>query len=158
MWSTHWLVLAAGDFDTGKFNAMTVGWGMFGTMWSKPAAMAVVRPGRYTYKFMETYDTFTLCAFPDKFRQALTTLGTNSGRKCDKIAMAGLTPVRSVKVAAPSFKEANLVIESRKMYFSDFDPDHFLEGDIKSNYPSEDYHRAYMGSIVYVGVADSYKP
>ena len=30
-----WLVLAAGDFAQGSFNAMTVGWGFFGTLLGK---------------------------------------------------------------------------------------------------------------------------
>ena len=62
LWSEQWLVLTAGSFAEGRYNAMTVAWGSFGTMWSKPFAQIVVRPSRYTREFMEQYDTFTLCA------------------------------------------------------------------------------------------------
>ena len=65
LWSEQWLLLTAGDFRAGKFNAMTVGWGSFGVMWNKPFVQVVVRPTRYTYQFMEQYEDFTLCAFPE---------------------------------------------------------------------------------------------
>jgi flavin reductase (DIM6/NTAB) family NADH-FMN oxidoreductase RutF len=148
LWSEQWLALASGSFAEGKFNAMTVGWGSLGTMWRKPFVQVVVRPVRYTYEFMERYDTFTVCAFPEEHRPALTALGTKSGRKGDKIAAAGLTPVASTRVAAPSFAEAELVLECRKIYWADFDPSRFLDPDIAKNYPNKDYHRVYFGEIV----------
>ena len=43
---------------------MTVSWGALGCMWGRPFAQVVVRPQRYTFEFIETYPTFTLCAFP----------------------------------------------------------------------------------------------
>ena len=51
VWGDNWLALAAGDFEEKRFNAMTVGWGFFGTMWAAPAVMVVVRPQRYTLEF-----------------------------------------------------------------------------------------------------------
>jgi hypothetical protein len=48
LWSAQWLLLTAGDFAAGAFNTMAVGWGSFGTMWGKPFAQVVVRPGRHT--------------------------------------------------------------------------------------------------------------
>ena len=83
-WANQWLLLTAGDFQQGHFNTMTVGWGSFGTMWSKPFAQVVVRPTRYTFEFMNTYDTFTLCGFPEQYKKALTLLGSKSGRDGDK--------------------------------------------------------------------------
>ena len=95
-WSDQWLLLTAGDFNKGTFNTMTVGWGSFGTMWKKPFVQVVVRPTRYTYEFMNSYDTFTLCGFPQEYKKALTVLGAKSGRDGDKIAEAGLTPIAIV--------------------------------------------------------------
>jgi flavin reductase (DIM6/NTAB) family NADH-FMN oxidoreductase RutF len=156
LWNKQWLLLTSGDFDTGHFNAMTVGWGSLGTMWSRPFAQVVVRPTRYTYGFMERYDTFTLCAFPDDYRKALNLLGTKSGRDGDKIAEAGLTPIASTQVAAPGFAEANLIVECRKMYWQDMDPAHFLDPAIDRNYAKKDYHRIYFGQIVAILGAESY--
>ncbi len=147
-WDQQWLLLTAGDFEEGRFNAMTVAWGSFGTMWNKPFAQVVVRPQRYTYEFMEDYATFTLCGFPEEYRQALQVLGTKSGRDSDKLLETGITAVAASKVAAPAFQEANLVVECKQMYWDDFDPTHFLDVNIEKNYPKQDYHRIYFGEIV----------
>jgi len=148
LWDRQWLLLTAGDFAAGQFNCMTVGWGSLGTMWGKPFAQVVVRPHRYTYGFLERYDTFTLCAFPERYRKALNLLGSKSGRHGDKIAEAGLTPIASTQVAAPSFAEAGLILECRKIYWADLDPTHFLDPTIEKNYPQRDYHRIYFGEIL----------
>ena len=150
MWEPDWLLLASGDFTSGKYNCMTIGWGSVGIMWGRPFIQVVVRPQRYTYGYMEQYATFTVCAFPKTYRQALNILGTKSGRDGNKIAEAGLTPQASTIVAAPYFAEAELVLECEKMYWSDFDPNHFLEPGIDRNYPKKDYHRSYFGHIVSV--------
>ena len=148
LWAQQWLLLTAGDFAAGQFNTMTVGWGSLGTMWGKPFAQIVVRPTRYTYEFMERYDTFTLCAFPENHRQALQLLGTKSGRDGDKIAEAGLMPIASTQVDAPGFAEAELIVECRKIYWADMNPAHFLDPNIEKNYPQKNYHRIYFGQIV----------
>jgi len=150
LWDKQWLLLTAGDFAEGRFNSMTVGWGSLGTMWSKPFAQVVVRPIRYTYQFMEQYDTFTLCAFPEEHHKALQLMGTKSGRDTDKVAETGLTPIASTKIAAPGYAEASLIIECRKIYWDDLEPAHFLDPDIDKNYPEKHYHRIYFGEIVAV--------
>jgi flavin reductase (DIM6/NTAB) family NADH-FMN oxidoreductase RutF len=157
LWAKQSLLLTAGDFAGGRFNTMTVGWGSLGTMWGKPFVQVVVRPIRYTYEFMERYDTFTLCAFPEDYHEALQLLGTRSGRYVDKIAEVGLTPIASTRVAAPSFAEAELIIECRKIYWDDMDPAHFLDPDIERNYPQKDYHRIYFGEIVAICGERSYR-
>ncbi len=156
LWSNRWLLLTAGDFSAQRFNAMTVGWGSFGVMWNKPFVQVVVRPTRYTYQFMEQYDTFTLCAFPEAYRAALELLGSISGRDRDKIKASGLVPIAATRVAAPAFAEAELIIECRKIYWDDFKPDHFLDQRIHKNYPLKDYHRVYFGEILAVTGVDRY--
>lgn len=148
IWARQWLVLTCGDFEAGKFNSMTVGWGGFGVMWNMPFAQVVVRPGRHTYGFMEQYNTFTLCALGKKYRDALQILGSRSGRDRDKISESGLTPVPSTKIAAPGFAEAQLIIELKKIYWDDFKPEHFLDPSIDENYPQKDYHRIFFGEIL----------
>ena len=157
LWNEQWLLLTAGDFSARHFNAMTVGWGSLGTMWGRPFALVVVRPTRYTREFMEQYDTFTLCAFPETYRSALNLLGTKSGRHGDKIAESGLTPIPSIQVAAPGYAQADLILECRKIYWADFDPAHFLDPRIERNYPQKDYHRIYFGEIVAIWGEEAYK-
>ena len=144
------LLLTSGDYASGQFNMMTIGWGALGTMWNKPMAMVVVRPTRYTYEFMEAYPDFTLTAFPAAYRRALGLLGTKSGRDIDKVAESKLSPIAAKQVKSPSFAEAELSIECVKTYFDDFEPEHFLSPRIMDSYPERDFHRIYFGEIVHV--------
>lgn len=154
LWDNQSLLLSCGDFIIGEFNCMTVGWGSFGTMWSRPFAMVVVRPQRFTYQFMEKYPDFSLCAFPPAYQPALSLLGRKSGRNSNKIEESGLTPTTADFIKSPTFKEASLSIECKKIYWDDMKPDHFLASFIKSKYPQQDYHRIYYGEILNI-CADS---
>ncbi len=157
IWSSKWFILTAGDYEKGHYNAMTVAWGSVGVMWKKPFVQVVVRPTRNTYSFMEQYDTFSLCTFPEELRKALQLIGTKSGRDGDKISAAGLTIQASKNIAAPSFAEAELILECRKTYWDDLEPAHFLNDHIDTNYPKKDYHRIYFGEIITISGIDSYK-
>lgn len=146
-WTSSWFLLTAGDYESGEFNTMTVGWGGIGVMWNKPIAMVVVRPSRYTYEFMEQYDSFTLCVLPEAQREALQICGTKSGRDSDKIQLAGLTPIASTAVDAPGFDEAELIIECRKIYADPFKAETLLSPEIMKHYPNGDLHVMYFGEI-----------
>jgi flavin reductase (DIM6/NTAB) family NADH-FMN oxidoreductase RutF len=146
LWMNQWLLLTAGSFE--DCNMMTVAWGSVGCMWAKPFVQIVVRPQRHTYKYTEQSDSFTLCAFPEKHRDDLQTLGTTSGRDGDKLAKTGLTLKKSTEVSAPCYNEASLILECRKMYFQDMDPVGFVDSSVQSNYPDNDYHRIYFGEVV----------
>jgi len=152
LWMNQWLVLTAGSLE--DCNMMTVAWGSMGCLWSKPFVQIVVRPQRYTYEYLEKGDSFTLCAFPEKYRDALQTLGALSGRDGDKLGRTELTLRKSKKVSAPSYNEASLILECRKIYFQDIDPKGFLDPSIKDNYPAKDYHRVYFGEILTVLAAE----
>lgn len=157
LWSKTWFLLAAGDYETGRYNAMTVAWGSLGVMWNRPFAQVVVRPTRHTFQFTERFPTFTLCAFPEPFRQALVHMGTTSGRDGDKVANCGLTPVPSSVVAAPSFAEAELIIECRIMYRNRFKPEDFVDPAIDEEYPARDYHMTYFGEIAAIWGTQAYR-
>lgn len=156
LWNTQWLLLSAGDFAGRKFNSMTVSWGSLGVLWNKPIAMCVVRPQRHTRKFMDEYETFTLCAFAEQYRRVLDVLGSKSGRDMDKVTQSGFTPQAGVAVAAPVYAEAELAIECRKIYFGDLDPKSFLADYIKPLY-NGDYHRLYLGEIMAITGTDAYR-
>jgi flavin reductase (DIM6/NTAB) family NADH-FMN oxidoreductase RutF len=126
-------------------------------VWNRPFVQVVVRPTRYTYEFIERYDTFTVCAFAETYRDALQLLGAKSGREGNKIVESGLHPIGSQKVLAPSFAEAELIIECQKIYSDDFDPKHFIDQTIDRNYPNKDYHRIYYGQILHVEGEDIYR-
>lgn len=146
LWSDTWMLMTAGDMN--DCNMMTVGWGSIGCMWSKPFVQVVVRPQRYTREYMDDFDTFTLCAFPEDYRNDLAKLGAISGRERDKLAETSLTLRESAKVAAPSYNEANLILECRKVYRQMMEPAGFIDESIDSNYPANDYHVIYFGEIL----------
>ena len=148
LWDKGWFLLTSGNFAHKKFNSMTVSWGSLGIMWGKPIVQVVVRPTRYTFKFMEESPDFTLCAFPETCRKALNLLGSRSGRDSDKIKESGLTSCKSSRVVSPSYVEANLVIECKKIYSDVFKPELFLDPSIESHYQLGDYHRFYIGEIL----------
>jgi flavin reductase (DIM6/NTAB) family NADH-FMN oxidoreductase RutF len=157
LWGKRWFLLCAGQMEQGRFNIMTVGWGSFGVMWGKPIAVVAVRPSRFTYSFMEAQSDFTLCAFPPEYQKQLGFCGSQSGRDIDKTAASGFTPLASVKVAAPGFEEADLILECKKLYFEDCDPDRFVDPTIEKNYGGTNYHRLYTGEIVMITGAEEYK-
>lgn len=140
-----WMLITAGNSE--KCNTMTASWGGLGELWNKPVAFIFVRPTRYTYELIEQEKFFTLCFFEEKYRQVLQLCGTISGRKTNKISDSGLTPVTSEN-GSIYFQEAKLVLECKKLYYSDLNPDNFLDEKIEKHYPHKDYHRAYVGEIV----------
>ncbi len=150
----RWMVLSAGDFARGDWNCMTISWGFIGTMWNKPAVQIVVRPQRYTREFLDKYDTFTLCSFPEKYRPALQILGSKSGRDCNKVAESGLRPAAAPTVAAPIFEEADFVLECRKLLRQTTSAESLFDTSINAMYPKNDYHIFYIGEVVEIRKAE----
>ncbi|MCX6273432.1 MAG: flavin reductase family protein [Bacteroidetes bacterium] len=142
-----WMLITAGE--PGDFNTMTASWGGFGILWNKPVAYVVVRPTRYTYLFMERSALFTLSFLTAKYRKALNICGTLSGRDVDKVGKAGLTPF-TLESGVTGFTEARMIMECKKLYYQDIDPDRFIDKKLDSNYPLADYHRMYIGEILTV--------
>lgn len=156
LFHNQWALLTAGDFAKGEFNAMTIGWGALGTIWSKPFVYVAVRHSRYTYNFMEKFNTFTVSVFSRDYHEALSLLGTRSGRDCDKVVESGLTPMAGEVVAAPVFSEAEIAVECKKIYANDLNPAHFLDPFIDKHYPNKDFHRIYYGEIVNISATEAY--
>jgi flavin reductase (DIM6/NTAB) family NADH-FMN oxidoreductase RutF len=148
LFDEQWLLLACGDLSQRHFNVMTISWGSMGTIWERPFVQVVVRPTRYTFEFLNRYDSFTVSAFAEDQRNALSLLGSLSGRDGDKLADSGLTPVPAQNVASPGFAEAELRLECRKLFWQDFDPGHFVDPAIEKHYPEKDYHRMFLGEVV----------
>jgi len=144
--NSEWAVVTAGKKDA--FNAMTISWGGFGVLWGKNICFCVVRPQRYTRKFMDSENFFTISFFPKRYKKALEILGTLSGKDTDKIKKSALTPVFSDS-EIPYFKEANLIFFCRKIYIHDLKEKNFIDKKIcLENYSKKDFHRFYVGEII----------
>lgn len=145
----EWALLTAGKED--KFNTMTISWGGLGTLWNKPVVTVYVKPIRYTYKFMEENEYFTISFYEETYRKDLGILGSKSGRELDKLSLTKLTP--EVLENSISFKEATLTIVCKKIYFQDLDMNHIdnssvPQSEIDRFYKNEPIHRMYIGEVV----------
>lgn len=142
-----WMLVTAGDNK--QFNTMTASWGGIGVLWNKNVAFSFIRPQRYTLKFLENNDYYTLSFFSDKYKKELTFCGRNSGKDCDKIKETGLNPLFDED--APYFKEAKLILICKKLYIQDMLPECFIDKSlIDKNYPNNDFHKIFVGEIVKV--------
>ena len=141
----EWMLITARDAETGKINTMTASWGGFGILWNKPVAFVFIRPQRYTFGFTEQNEGLTLSFFSEDYRDALKLCGRVSGRDCDKIAEAHLTPMLLGKRAA--FEEARMVMSCRKLYADDLRENAFVDPALLDNYRAKDYHRMYIVEI-----------
>jgi flavin reductase (DIM6/NTAB) family NADH-FMN oxidoreductase RutF len=112
-------VLVVGTYDArGKPNAMIASWG--GICCSQPPCINIsLRKATYSYACIVERKAFTV-GIPDQehIRQA-DYFGIASGRDTDKIAAAGLTPLRSELVDAPYIAEFPLTLECRLVHTAD---------------------------------------
>lgn len=147
--SDDWALVTAGTAQ--DYNTMTVSWGGIGEIWGKDAAFIFIRPQRYTLRFLEENDRFTISFYDAAYRKALAFCGSHSGRDCDKAKETGLTPVFD---GAPYFAEASVVLYCRKMAKYDLLPEGFLSDEPASNYTTGDYHRMFIAEIERVQIRE----
>ena len=109
-------VMLVGTYDAaGKPNIMTVAWG--GICCSSPPCVAVsLRKVTYTYGNIVQQGAFTINIPSEKYAAAADYCGLVSGKKTDKFAETGLTPIRSSLVNAPYIDEFPLVLECKLVH------------------------------------------
>lgn len=145
-WFRDAQLLCAGNKE--KSNAMTIGWGGIGTFWQRPALTVYVAEQRYTKKFMDDSEYFTVMSFDVKDSKVLNYMGTKSGRDGDKAQALGLHTTYTAN-GTPYYTEATMVIECKIMFAAPLDPQHF-----KSDVPKKVYgnpagvHSMYIGEVV----------
>lgn len=141
-----WFLISAGNEEA--FNTMTASWGFMGVMWGKNAVIPVIRPNRHTFKFIEEQDSFSICFFDEKYRDALKFCGSHSGRDCDKVKETGLTPVFLDGV--PAYEEAKLVLICKKLYRGTIGEEQFIDNSLLKFYQDDPAHVAYPSEILKV--------
>jgi flavin reductase (DIM6/NTAB) family NADH-FMN oxidoreductase RutF len=149
--ASDWMLVTAGNRQ--KFNTMTANWGGVGHLWNKPVTFVFIRPERYTYEFMERSDGFTLSFFEEAYRDALNLCGTKSGRNCNKVSEASLTPYFT-ELGYPAFTEAKLILECRKIYATMLTREAFIDVEpLTVNYNAKGgLHKMYISKIEKVWV------
>ena len=141
------LLLVSSKKD-GQSNVMTIGWITGGVIWSRPILTVLVRPSRHTFSRIEQVAEFTVNVLPHRLAPACEICGTQSGRDLDKFAKAGLTPIPSLKVRAPSLAEALVVWECKVVHRNDVIPSNLATVIKATAYPQGDFHRIYDGEIL----------
>ncbi len=139
-----WALLTAGTPQ--RYNTMTIGGGGLGTLWGKPVATVYVKPVRYTHELMDASEYFTVSFYPKEYRRAMGLLGTLSGRDCDKVARAGLTP--KPLDSAVTFQEAEVTLLCKKIYRQDLDTAAMPRDVVADYYASEEPHTMYIGEVI----------
>lgn len=141
-----WMLITAMDPATGKYNTMTASWGGFGVLFHKPVAYIFIRPQRYTKEFVDSAEYMTLSFFGGEMRKALQICGSKSGKDCDKIKEAGLSPFIDGKIVG--FREADKIFVCRKLYADKLTKDGFFGDKIPCQvYSAGDYHTMYILEI-----------
>ena len=141
----QWMLISAGTANS--WNTMTASWGGVGVIWGKPSATCYIRHSRYTKEFVDKSEYFTLTFLKDGHRDALSLLGSKSGRDMDKMHDSGLTSI--FVDGQPTFEEAELVLVCRKRCKSEIAPEDILQQEIiDNNYADRDFHTMYIGEIV----------
>lgn len=109
-------IMLVGTYDaSGRPNVMTAAWG--GICCSSPPCVAVsLRKATYTYGNIVQQGGFTINIPSDQYAVQADYCGMVSGKKADKFAETGLTPVRSTLVNAPYIEELPLVLECKLVH------------------------------------------
>lgn len=145
----EWMLITAGDEK--KVNTMTASWGGVGVLWNENVVSAYIRPQRYTKKFVDEQQSFSLSFFNGNYKKELGVLGRVSGKDSDKIKDVGFHVTYLDGV--PTFEEASLVFIVEKIYEDVLKTDCFIDKSLdEKNYPNQDYHTIYIAKIkaVYV--------
>ena len=142
-----------------KFNAMVIGWGHLGTLWSRPTFHVYVRQGRYTKGQLDRTGEFTVSVPLDQVDGTINRVcGGQSGFDIDKVREAGLELEEARTIHTPGVRQYPLTLECRILYAQDQDLSR-IPADIRTRmYPQDvpgthpmanrDCHTMYVGEIV----------
>lgn len=152
----EWMLVTAGNSKE-NYNTMTASWGQLGSLWGhgggKQVATCYVRPQRYTKKFVDNNEYFSLSFFSEEYKKDLGYLGTVSGKDEDKVSKTKLTPIFDDKAAY--FAQADMVLICKKLYAQELKEECFTDIEtLNDAYPLRDFHTMYVGEIVCVYVKE----
>lgn len=153
--SKDFTVITAGEIPA--HNSMIASWGGYGILFNKPASWCFLRANRYTLEKMREGEKYTLCYFPEAYKQDIMPFGTVSGRDSNKMEQTSLTAV-STPDGLPAWKEAKVIFEctlssvttvSKSDFYTEEGQNFVQEGfdDAK------DWHKFVFGEITHLWVA-----
>ncbi|NLG28615.1 MAG: flavin reductase family protein [Chloroflexi bacterium] len=149
------LLLAAAK-RSGEANAMAIGWATVGIIWGKPIFVAMVRPSRYTYEFIEDSKAFTVNVPSSDQRKWVEVCGTNSGRDMDKFGELHIAVSPALTVNSITLDACPMVYECRVLHYNDIVPTQLDAETDSSAYQGSNYHRLYYGEILGAFASEDY--
>ena len=130
-------------------DAMTIGWGFWGTLWNKSVFLTYVRPSRYTFSNLNAWPFFSVNCFDSPERKEwFRVCGTESFREKDKIAELGISLSRYGKEDIPYIREASLSLLCRIISVQALDPEAVPEDVERHFYQGDDYHHLFWGEVI----------
>ena len=144
MINKKWALVAAGTLEA--YGCMTVAWGGFGALWVKPVITVYIKPSRNTHDYLMNNEYFSVSFFAEAYRDDLITMGTLSGRNCNKVSMTSLTPIAAGNSVA--FSQASTVYLCKKIYWQRLDVKNVPEEIRRKYYEGEEPHTMFIGEIV----------
>ena len=146
MFHDQWALATAGDLE--NYNTCTIGWGSLGTIWGRSVVTVYVQPERLTWQYLKDSDIFTVDFFAPEYREALSYLGSHSGRDEDKVAAAGLTP--KPLADGVTFEEANLTFVCKKLFQGPFSREGLADVINNGIYANWEPHWMFVGEVIAV--------
>ena len=140
-------LLLVSQGNEGPPNAMTIGWGLIGTMWSQSFFTVAVRLSRHTYKLLEESGTFTVCLPNKEMGEALEVCGRKSGRDMDKLKALDLGTKTGHSVDTPYIDGSPVVYECEVAFKTQVNKGEVTQEIEEAVYKSGDYHVLYYGWI-----------
>jgi len=133
----------------GNINTMTIGWGSFGVIWSRPVITVAVRYSRHTYELINKSGVFTISVpVNNVLKKELAFCGSRSGRDIDKFKETGLTAVNGRKVGVPVIGECGMHFECRVIYKQAMEPALIDTKIDEEFYNCNNFHILFYGEIV----------
>ena len=130
-----------------RSNAITIGWGALGTLFSKPCCTIYINKKRYSKIIFDEADTFSVCFFNNKYQDDINNYyGKVSGKDTDKMKDGPFTVNYIDNV--PYFLEAEYIIICKMMAKSDFDVNKIYIERIKKWYMEDGVHTIYHGEVI----------
>lgn len=147
----EWMLISAGDEK--EHNMMTASWGFMGEMWGNDCAVAMIRPQRWTMKFVDQSDYFAL-SFYGGNKAIHKICGSKSGKDINKTEATGLTPVFADNTVY--FEEARMVLICKKQYVERLAEENFTDKEPLKWYGEKDYHYMVIGKIEKVLINETF--
>lgn len=147
-----WTVITAGEDP----NSMVASWGGAGIMFNKPVTWCFLRANRYTLEKIRETGVYTMCYFPEQYKNDIMQFGIKSGINTDKMDKTALTPM-DTPAGVPAYKEARVIIECRLIAASTVSKDEFYTEEAKEflqgGYDeAKDWHKLVYGEITNIYV------